>query len=233
MGRLFEEEMSVLYKVMDNPKKPCVFILGGAKIEDAFMMMGTVLKSGAADTIVTGGLVSQLIMIAQGRNIGIQSYEYIRKCKLLDLASTAGDLISKYEDKIMLPDDFAFVSEKRIEADADEIPDDMPIMDIGHKTADKYAKIIEKASTIFINDPMGVFENELSEYGTKTVWEAAAKSKAFSLLGGGDSITAANKYKLEKDISYICTAGGALVRFLSGEELPAIRALRQAALKFR
>lgn len=106
------------------------------------------------------------------------------------------------------------------------------LVGLGYNTVEGYTKVIGEAKTVFVNGPMGIFEEEATEYGTKTVWEAVAKSQAYSVIGGGDSITAVNKYNLEKEMSYICTGGGALVRFLSGEELPVVKALRHAALKF-
>jgi phosphoglycerate kinase len=105
-------------------------------------------------------------------------------------------------------------------------------MDIGSNTISKYEQIIKCAKTIFFNGPVGVFEKTETELGTKSILSVIAKSNAFSVLGGGDSIAAVNKYNLTNDISYISTGGGALVRFLSGEELPVIKALKKSAKKF-
>ena len=233
MGRLFEAEMAVLSKVMDDPKRPCVFILGGAKIQDAFMMMNTVLKHGAADTVITGGLVANIMLIAKGIDIGAPSEEFIRKNQLVEFIDTAKEILDKYSNEVLLPIDLAYVKNGRQEINLDQLPIDELLTDIGRKTVAVYTKALEEANTVFINGPMGVFENEPTEYGTKSIWEAVANSGAFSLLGGGDSIAATNKYGLEKKFSYICTAGGALVRFLSGEELPVVKALRQAAGRYQ
>jgi len=105
-------------------------------------------------------------------------------------------------------------------------------VDIGTETAKLYKDIIMSAKTVFVNGPMGVFEDPVSELGTKTVWDALGATEAFTVIGGGDSITAANKYQKTDKISYTCTGGGALIRFLAGEELPAVRALRFGAKKF-
>ncbi len=232
MGRLFEAEMTVLGKVMDDPKRPCVFILGGAKIQDAFMMMKTVLKNGAADMVITGGLVSNIMLIAKGIDIGKQSEEFIRKNQLTEFIGIAQEILDEYSDKVLLPVDLAYVKDGRQEVDVDNLPIDELLADIGHKTVAIYTKVLEEANTVFINGPMGIFENEWTEYGTKSIWEGVANSGAFSLLGGGDSITATKKYGLESKMSYICTAGGALVRYLSGEELPVVKALRKAEARF-
>jgi phosphoglycerate kinase len=107
--------------------------------------------------------------------------------------------------------------------------DKFPMVDVGRQTVAMYQKLIDQAETIFVNGPLGIFEQSETEYGTQQIWEAFAKAKAFTVVGGGDSINALNKYNLGPEISYVSTAGGGLVRFLSGEELPVIKALRQAA----
>lgn len=229
MGRLFEEEFSVISSVMENPARPCLFILGGAKIQDAFMMMNTVLSNGSADKVLTGGLVAHIMLLAKGINIGKQSTEFIYKNNLSEYIDDAKQLLAQFADKIILPLDLAFVREERQEAGVNDLPEDELLIDIGHQTVEMYKQVILESATVFINGPMGVFEKQLSEYGTKSIWETVATSTAYSVIGGGDSLMAANKFNVEKEISYICTGGGALVRFLSGEELPVVRALRDAA----
>lgn len=229
MGRLFEDEFCAISQVMEQPERPCVFILGGAKIQDAFMMMNTVLGNRVADKVLTGGLISQIMFLAKNVDIGKQSTNFILQNNLAGYIKIASDLLGKYPEKILLPVDVAYVDHDRREVNVSDLPIDELIVDIGHQTVEIYKRVIEKASTLFINGPMGTFENAESEYGTKAVWESVADSKAYSVLGGGDSITAVNKYNLKNKISYISTGGGALVRFLSGEELPVVKALRDAA----
>ena len=110
------------------------------------------------------------------------------------------------------------------------MPEDVSAVDVGHATAEAYRTCILSAKTVFVNGPMGVFEQEPSEYGTKALWQALADTEGFTVLGGGDSITATEKYRLTDRIGYICTGGGALIRFLSGEELPVVKALRHGSL---
>ncbi|TCW27044.1 phosphoglycerate kinase, partial [Christensenella hongkongensis] len=107
--------------------------------------------------------------------------------------------------------------------------DEEVYIDIGKETAAKYSETLNYAQTVFINGPMGVFEDRESELGTRAVWEAIAHSDAYSVVGGGDSVTATKKFGLKDEMSYICTGGGALVRFLSNEELPVIRALKHGS----
>ena len=230
MGRLFEKEYVTVSSLMEEPKRPCVFVLGGAKIADAFQMMKTVLSKGSADLVLTGGLVANIFLASQDVQIGKGSLDFIMKSNYGDFIKVAGELYAQYKDKIVLPEDLAWVADgKRCEAAVGEIPQDISAVDIGSRTAMRYRSEIMAAKTVFVNGPAGVFEQELSELGTKTIWQALADTGAFTVLGGGDSITATEKYGLTDRIGYICTGGGALIRFLSGEELPVVKALRHGA----
>lgn len=234
MGRLFEKEYKILSKIMSSPEKPSIFLLGGAKIEDAFDMMPKVIHDRIADKILTSGLLAQVFMLAQGVDLGTASKEIIYKKKLDIFIDKARGLLSSYKDKIIIPVDYAYSIEgKRIEVDAADFPISYAISDIGSKTISKYKEEISKSKTIFINGPSGVFEKPESESGTKELWTAVADSAAYSVIGGGDSVTAINKYYLKDKFSYICTGGGAMVRFLSGEELPVVKALKESALRFK
>ncbi len=230
MGRLFEEEYCAVSKVMEAPEHPCVFILGGSKISDAFMMMETVLGRGIADTVLTGGLVANILLAAAGENIGEGSLAFIRKSNYEDWIEKIKPLYEKYKRRIVLPKDLAYVKDgQRMEARVGEIPDFAGLVDIGHEAVAEYREHIINAKTVCVNGPMGIFEEEITEYGTKGVWEALADCEGYTLIGGGDSVTATEKYELKDRMSYICTAGGALIRFLSGEELPVVKALRHGA----
>lgn len=232
MGRLFEAEYCAVSKVMESPERPCVYILGGAKISDAFMMMETVLSRGVADKVLTGGLVANILLAATGADIGKASMDFIVKCNYAEWIEKAKPLYEKYKDKIVLPCDLAYVEDGvRKEASVGSVPAHVGLVDIGHKAAEEYGQIILSAKTVCVNGPMGIFEQEITEFGTKAVWEALAKTEGYTLIGGGDSVTATEKYDLMDQMSYICTAGGALIRFLSGEELPVVKALRHAADK--
>ena len=232
MGRLFEKEVTSLNQLLQNPEKPCIFILGGAKIQDAFLMIDSILKNNIVDLILATGLVAQVILLAKGVSLGKPSEDLIKKKNLEEYIEKSKDILNKFKNKIELPIDLAYVSEGRKEVEVNKLPVDQVLMDIGSSTITKYEKIINNAKAIFFNGPAGVFEKEETELGTKSILTTIAKSNAFSVIGGGDSITAVNKYNLADNISYISTGGGALVRFLSGEELPVIKALRKSAKKF-
>ena len=193
-------------------------------------MMKTVLKAGVADNILPGGVVANIMMIANGDDIGSGSKSFIEKSNYAEFFDVAKEIIAQYGDKIVFPVDMAWTENKiRKEAKIGEIPADAAITDIGSETTAKYQEIIRSSETVFVNGPMGIFEEEPTEYGTKGVWEALGDTKAYTVVGGGDSITATTKYKKTDDISYICTGGGALIRFLTGEELPVVKALRHGA----
>jgi len=232
MGRLFEKEIVSLNQLLKNPGKPCIFILGGAKIQDAFLMVSFVLERNIADLILTTGLVAQAMLLARGISLGRPSEDLIKKKNLEEYIEKSKDILNKFGDKVKLPIDLAYVSGGRKEVEVDKLPVDQVLMDIGSNTIAEYEQIIKDAKTIFFNGPAGVFEKEETEFGTKSILTAITKSNAFSVLGGGDSIAAVNKYNMANNISYISTGGGALVRFLSGEELPVIKALRKSARKF-
>ncbi|MHC6202666.1 phosphoglycerate kinase [Breznakiellaceae bacterium SP9] len=230
MGRLFEEEFCVISGLMEKPQRPSVFVLGGAKIADAFLMMAAVLGGGAADTVLAGGLVGEVLLWADGKDIGEPARSFIKKEGYESLVDTAKELLAKYRNKIVMPTDFAAVSDgKRVEYALGSIPAGVLIMDIGVETVKKYQAAIRAAKTVFVNGPMGVFEETNTELGTKLVWDALGDTAAYTVVGGGDSITATKKYGKTKDIDYICTGGGALIRFLTGEELPVVRALRHGS----
>ncbi len=233
MGRLFEQEYCVISSIMESPARPCTFVLGGAKIADAFLMMETVLSGGVADHVLTGGLVANILLAAKGEQIGSGSMDFIKKSNYTEYIDKARTLYERYADKIRLPQDVAFVQDDmREEAAAGGIPEAAAVTDIGKGAAKAYADVILSSKTVFVNGPMGVFEQEETEKGTKIVWDALGNTQAYTVVGGGDSITATTKYHKTDSISYICTGGGALIRFLTGEELPVVKALRYAASAF-
>jgi len=233
MGRLLEKEVTSLNRLMKNPEKPCIFILSGAKIQDAFLMIDSIFKNNIADLILTGGLVAQVMLLAKGISLGKPSEDLIKKKNLEEYIEKSKDILNKFGDKVKLPIDLAYtISGERKEIKVSSLPVEYTLMDIGSNTIAEYEQIINDAKAVFFNGPVGVFEKTETELGTKSLLAAIAKSNAFSALGGGDSVAAVNKYNLADDISYISTGGGALVRFLSGEELPVIKALKKSAKIF-
>jgi len=233
MGRLLEKEITALNQLLKNPEKPCIFILGGAKIQDAFLMIDSILKNNIADLVLATGLVAQVMLLAKGISLGKPSEDLIKKKNLESYIDQSKAILKTFAKQIKLPNDFAYsLSGERKEVKVSELPIDVVLMDLGQNTISEYEAIIKEAKTVFFNGPAGVFEKTETELGTKSILSAIAGSNAFSVIGGGDSIAAVNKYNLANNISYISTGGGALVRFLSGEELPVVKALKKSARKF-
>lgn len=226
-GPLFFKEYEALYTVMNNAVKPVVFVLGGAKISDAFGMMGKVLKDGIADKIVACGVTGVVMQLASGVKVGAKYEKWLADKDLTVFVEQAKGLLAEYADKFVLPVDFAY--EKggaRAEAELSELPvDDAMFLDIGAKSIAAAEATIAAAGTIFVNGPAGVYENPMFAEGTDRIWNAIADAQGYSVIGGGDTVTAAAKFIDLDKISYVCTAGGAMVRFLSGKKLPLIEAM--------
>lgn len=228
-GFLFFNEVSTLEKTMNNPSHPSTFILGGAKISDAFGMMESVLSNKSADHILTCGVTGEVFLIANGMNLGSEINNFLRNKGLLNFVEQAKALLEKFPGKIEMPSDLAYENNGcRAEVEINDITLDLMFLDIGSNTVERYKKIINESETIFVNGPAGVYENPVFEYGTKSLWKAIEGAKGFTCLGGGDSVTAATKFTDLNKMNYICTAGGAMVMFLSGIELPLIKAMRDS-----
>ena len=228
-GRIMERELKSLSKALEKPEKPSVYVMGGAKADDSLEISKYVLSNGIADYVLVGGVTSQLFLAAKGVDLGKKTLDFLAKKELTQFIPGIKALLAQYPDKILLPEDVALdVNGKRQEIPVSKLPSEYSIFDIGAKTVDNYTKIIAKAKSIVVSGPMGVYENKEFNYGTKKVFQAIADSKAFSLAGGGNTIAAIEEYGLTKKISYISTAGGALIEFLMGKKLPGVDALETA-----
>ena len=229
-GRIMERELNALSKVLESPEKPCTYILGGAKADDSLQISKYVLDNNIADHVLTGGITGHLFLAAKGYNLGKPNIELLEKKELMGLVPGIKELMNTYPGKIETPLDVAIeVEGKRKEIDVEELPTEYPIFDIGTKTIEKYRQIILKSKSIVFSGPPGVFEKEEFKKGTKELFEAIAESNAFSLIGGGHSVAAVQSLGLAEKMSYISTAGGALIEFLMGKELPGVVALEKAA----
>ncbi len=231
-GRIMERELKSLSKVVDNPEKPCVYILGGAKADDSLEISKYVLDNRIADNVLTGGVVGQVFLAARGSDLGKPNMDFLRQKELMDLVPGIKGLIEKYPDKIKTPKDLAAeVNGKRKEISVSELPVNHSTFDIGPKTVEEYSKIIKSAKSIVVSGPMGVYENKEFAFGTKKIFEEIAYSKAFSLAGGGHTIAALQEFGLSNKLSYVSTAGGALIEFLMGKKLLGVIALEKAAAR--
>jgi len=230
-GRVMERELKALYNALNNVKKPCIYILGGVKVDDSIMVMENVLEKGSADYILTTGLVANIFLWASGVNIGRYNKNFIERKGYCKFVKKSKKLLKNYSEQIIIPKDVAVcIGEKRVEFSIDKIPN-QPIYDIGTETITEYAGYIRKAETLFANGPAGVFEKEEFNVGTDDILNAIASSNAFSIIGGGHLAAAANQMGLSSGISHISSGGGASINLLAGEDLPVVRVLRERASK--
>jgi phosphoglycerate kinase len=231
-GRLFVDELNALTRIKESPALPCVFLLGGSRIADAFSMMRQVLGTGTADRILTSGLTGEVMLLAQGYDLGGPTEGLIQDRGLAPYVEQARDLLAAYGDRILAPLDFAVKDGGRHEIGLDDLPADQLLVDIGAQTISRYTEAIQTAATIFVNGPAGVYEEPASATGTETLWAAVANAPGYSVIGGGDSVAAAGRFGVRDQMSYVCTSGGGMVRYLSGQPLPVVEALRRAASRY-
>ena len=232
-GRLLIEEFGALSRVKEVPRHPCVYVLGGARIADAFSMMEQVLGEGTADHVLTSGLNGEVMLLAKGYRLGEKTERLIDDKGLTPFIPKAHDLLARYGDKILNPDDLVIDQGGRTTVALDDLPVDQLIVDVGEKTVARYIAVIDGAATIFVNGPAGMYENPVSAWGTERLWNAIADAPGYSVIGGGDSVAAGAKFGVLERMGYVCTSGGGMVRFLSGQELPVITALRRAAKRYQ
>ena len=224
-GFLLEKEVQSYYDSIENPKRPLVAIIGGAKVSGKLAALENMLKF--VDKLIIGGAMANTFLKSQGVDTKGSIIEE-------DLLQTAAGIIEKAKEKgvdFLLPLDLIcvdkFDKEARIkEVLVDQVPDQWMALDIGPKTALKYAKAIQDAETIVWNGPMGVFEMEKFISGTQTIANAIAASSAFSIVGGGDTGLAAKKCNVADKVSYISTGGGAFLHLMEGKKLPGVVALK-------
>ena len=227
-GILLTEELDALTKALAKPARPMVAIVGGSKVSTKLTVLESL--SEKVDQLVVGGGIANTFLKAVGRNVGKSLCEH-------DLVPTAQALIEKMTARsATIPIAVDVVCGKKFDAaepavqkDAGAVSDDDMIFDIGPKSAQELADIIMKAGTVVWNGPVGVFEFDQFGEGTKTVAMAIAKTNAFTLAGGGDTIAAIQKYGIYDKVSYISTAGGAFLEFLEGKVLPAVAMLESRA----
>lgn len=232
-GLQLMEEYTALKSVMDNPRRPCVFVLGGAKISDAFGMMRKVLEDGAADLILTAGVTGLVMHLARGVKVGAATEKFLKDRALDAFIPEAKELLAAWGDKYVLPVDLAYeAGGSRREVAVAELPtsysDAVLFPDVGAGTVALFAEKIAAAGSVFVNGPAGMYEDERWEAGTRDIWRAIADAPGYTVVGGGDTISAATKFTDLEKYSYICTGGGAMVRFLAGKRLPLIEAMEKA-----
>ena len=228
-GKIVEHEVSNLDEIITVAKAPHVIVLGGSKVADRLEAINLLIKKGRADHVLLTGLIGNVFMRAQGRiksPLGIKREE--------EIIAKAHTLIGEYPDVFSTPVDVAINKDgSRVEIDVRDLNKGDTIYDVGPKTVDYYGKLISGAGTVFVSGPAGFFEKEQFSYGTKSILEEVADSMATTIVSGGHLTSALKKYGLADKINHISTAGGALVLYLTGEKLPMIQSLEEAANRYR
>ena len=231
-GRLLEKELTTLGEVVTNPVKPSVFLFGGAKFSDVIVTIDRLLDHGTADTVLLTGLPANAFLKAQGVSLGSANEEALAEEGTEETFEGIKQLMSKYEGMIHLPVDFAVEQDQqRQEITREALPSTYPLLDIGDQTIAVFKKILGGAKTVFLSGPCGVFENPLFQKGTKEIFSFIAESDAFSIVGGGHTVAAVEQLHLREKMSHISTGGGSLEKFMMGEKLPVVEALKQAKQK--
>jgi phosphoglycerate kinase len=228
-GRIVEREVRNLDEIMTVAKAPHVIVLGGSKIPDRLEAIKLLIQNGRADHVLLTGLIGNVFMRAQAR---IKSPMGIKREE--EVVAKAHSLIGEYPDVFATPVDIAIDKDgERVEMDVREMGKGDKIFDLGPKTVEYYSKLIAGAGTVFISGPAGFFEKENFSYGTKALLNSVANSMATTIVSGGHLTTALKQQGLADKINHISTAGGALVLYLTGEKLPMIKALEDAAIKYK
>ncbi|MHA1681918.1 MAG: phosphoglycerate kinase [Promethearchaeota archaeon] len=232
-GPLVEKELKVLNKIVLNPDKPMVMLVGGAKAKGKYKACKYNIENDKADKVLIAGLTAVLLFEAKGESLGEANKKLIAK-DLEKIGDDAKAFMEKYGDRVILPVDFAYEKDG---ARAIASPGEISSMnvgqgDVGPKTIELFKKEIMKSKTVVANGPPGIFEKSIFQKGTYDLIDAMAESPGYTVIGGGEMGTAAEETGKAREISFISTGGGAMLEFLSGKSLPLLEALAASYDKF-
>jgi len=228
-GRLMEKELKTLEKVVKNPKKPCIFLFGGAKYSDVIVTIERVISNKTADKVMLTGLPANAFLKTEGYNLGEKTELALLEEGKPGQFEEIKKVLNSYKNDIYLPLDFAVAeNEERKEITLDELPSEHSLYDIGEKTIVKFKEILKEAKTVFLSGPCGVFEKSLFKRGTMEIFNFVANSDAFSIVGGGHTVAAVEQMNLRDKMSHISTGGGSLEKFMMGEKLVVVESLKNA-----
>jgi phosphoglycerate kinase len=231
-GKLMERELSALERLMVNPTHPSTYLLGGAKVEDKVPVIENILATRQADNVLVGGNVAKVFLKAVDTKLGVSDEEDLGD--ITDEVLKANRILSKYRKRVIMPSDFGTVKDgKRTDTPIKDLPRAGKALDIGPKTVKTFTRLINESKTVVAAGPMGVFEEDGFETGTRAVLESMAQAKAFTVVGGGHMAGYADILGISDQLSHVSTAGGAMLSMLAGEELPAITALVAAAKRHK
>jgi len=229
-GRLMEAELRALNRVLDNPARPSVYLLGGAKVEDRIPVISRVLRDDVADTILIGGLVRDSFHMAMG---GMRKrYEQLDEDGL-NQVEEARAIMDKYPGKITLPVDVALdVNRERVEVMAERLTDETNIYDIGLNAIAQFSHRIMNSGTVVAEGPLGMFERRGFDIGTKELLRCMARCGGYTVVGGGHMGGMASMLGITGEMSHVSTGGGAMLSMLAGETLPVIEGLEMSKQRF-
>jgi phosphoglycerate kinase len=225
-GRVMEKELDVLGDI-DSTPEPRTYVIGGAKVPDSMAVIESVLERDIADEVLTTGVVANVFLLADETDLGDASADFVYEQGYWDEIDRAADLLAEYGDRIRLPEDLAVERDgERHEIAVGDLPpeEDEAAMDIGEATVEAYAEVVRQSGTVVLNGPAGVFEDETFAHGTRDLFQTATEAE-YSIVGGGDTAAAIRKFGIE-GFDHVSTGGGAALNMLTGEELPAVEALR-------
>lgn len=233
-GPLLKQELDALERVESDEQDRRVLVLGGTKIRDALDVIEHHLDDDRADLILTGGIVGEAFLHARGHKLGDATVAVMDKFEAFDAMNQVERLLEEHGPRIATPEDLAYEADgKREEILLDELPVDSPVLDIGPESALAYAQEIHDADTVVVNGPVGAYERRGFAAGTDRLLESCATSTGFTLIGGGHTVTALERAGWRTDdFSHVSLAGGALVRYLSGDPLPGLESLAESARRF-
>ena len=227
-GPLLSSELSALAKVLDNPARPVVAIVGGSKVSTKLTVLDSL--SEKVDQLIVGGGIANTFIAAAGYGVGKSLYEpeLVKQAQALNQRARATDGAIPIPVDVVCAKEFSSDAQAKIKA-IDQVEEDDLILDVGPQTSSNFAELLIDAGTIIWNGPVGVFEFDQFAQGTKALSLAIAQSDAFSVAGGGDTVAAIDKFGVAENISYISTGGGAFLEYLEGKTLPAVAILQQRA----
>ncbi|WP_135830024.1 phosphoglycerate kinase [Halorussus halobius] len=225
-GRVMEAEIDVLGDMESTPE-PRTYVVGGAKVPDSLAVVESVLDRGVADRVLTTGVVANVFLLADGVDLGDASADFVYDNGYWDEIDRAADLLDEYGDRVRLPEDVAVERDgDRHELALADLPpkEGEAVMDVGSATVAAYAAVIRDSGTVVLNGPAGVFEDETFADGTHDLFSVATEAD-YSVVGGGDTAAAIRRFGIE-GFDHVSTGGGAALNMLTGEDLPAVEALR-------
>lgn len=229
-GRLMEKELNALNMVLNDPPRPSVYLLGGAKVEDRIPVIRRVLSDGIADTVLIGGLIRDSFHMAQG---GMTKHYMELDEDERKLVEEASKLLEEYPEKIKLPIDIALdVKGERVEILANKITDETNIYDIGLNTIAHFSEKITKAGTVVAEGPLGMFERKGFDIGTKELLRCMARCGGYTVVGGGHMGGMASMLGIKDQMSHVSTGGGAMLSMLAGQTLPVVKALEDSKRRY-